>query len=192
MRSRDATRVSVAVEVAMRSLGLLILRLAAGTVLIAHGYVKLFGGHHHRVPRFLARFYGPEFSEAAQKTGPEGFGDMLEQLEVPAPQAAAYVSGLAEFGGGIGVLLGLRTRLAAPIVIANMATAIRTVHWKNGLYGRKGFEFPLTLAAIAGSLFFTGPGSISLDALLDSDDKHAAPDRARDAARESEHLAVAA
>jgi putative oxidoreductase len=184
-----AWRYCAHLEASMKSLGLLLLRLAAGAILIAHGYVKLFGGREHPAPRWLARIFGPNFSRAAEETGPEGFGASLEKLDVPAPRAAAYASGLAEFGGGLGLALGYHTRLAAPVVLANMGTAIRKVHWKNGLYGEGGFEFPLALAAIAGGLFLTGPGNISLDALRSARDDHADASHAH---HHEDELAVAA
>ena len=148
----------------MRSLGLLLLRLAAGTVLIGHGYTKLFGGRGKRAPEALESVFGPNFPQAVEETGPEKFAEALEQIEVPAPRAAAVASGIAEFGGGLAFVLGLKTRMAAPAVLINMGTAIRKVHWSRGMYGEGGFEFPLMLAAAAATLFFTGPGVFSLDA----------------------------
>ncbi len=149
----------------MRSLGLLVLRIVSGGILVAHGYTKLFGGPGKSAPETLEKMFGPNFEPAVEQTGPEGFGEKLESMDVPAPKAAAYMSGFAEFGGGLALLLGFKTRLAAPIVIGNMATAIQKVHWKNGLYGEGGFEFPLLLAASAATLFLAGPGNLSLDAL---------------------------
>ena len=147
----------------MRSLGLLTLRLAAGVVLIGHGYTKLFGGRGKRAPEALESVYGPNFPDAVEGAGPEKFAETLERIEVPAPKAAAVASGLAEFGGGLAFVLGFKTRLAAPAVLFNMVTAIRKVHWERGMYGEGGFEFPLMLAAAAATLLFTGPGALSLD-----------------------------
>jgi putative oxidoreductase len=141
------------------------LRMVAGGILAAHGYVKLFGGQGRRPPEFLAKLFGRNFVTAVKETGPEEFGETLEKMEVPAPAASAYVSAVTEFGGGLALLAGYRTRMASLPVLINMGTAIRKAHWRNGLYGEGGFELPLMLATAAGTLLLTGPGAISLDAL---------------------------
>jgi len=149
----------------MRSLGLLILRVVTGGLLLAHGYTKLFGGRGRHAPEPLREIYGENFEKAVEEGGPEKMAATLEQLDVPAPRVSAYLSGLAEFGGGLAFLLGFRTRTAAPVVLFNMATAIRKVHWDKGLYGEGGFEYPLLLSASALTLMLDGPGAISLDAV---------------------------
>ncbi len=150
----------------LRSLGLLVLRASAGTILVGHGYAKLFGGKGHKAPHAMEHLYGDNFAPSVEGTGPDNFAHNLEAMKVPAPHLSAYAAGLAEFGGGLSFLLGYRTRTMAPVVIFNMVTAIRTVHWKKGLYGEGGFEFPLMLAAAAGTLLLTGPGALSIDAAL--------------------------
>ena len=80
----------------MRSFGLLLPRLAAGTVLIGHGYTKLFGGRGKRPPEVLGSVVGSNFPQAVEERGPEKFAEILERIEVPAPKAAAVASGLAE------------------------------------------------------------------------------------------------
>src|SRR5437868_148765 len=119
----------------MKSLGLLMIRIAAGVVLLAHGYTKLFGGPGKSPPQPLAKAFGPNFPPAVEHGGPDGFAQALESMHVPQPRVSAYLSGLAEFGGGLSFVLGFRTRAAATAVLFNMATAIRKAHWKNGLYG---------------------------------------------------------
>ena len=120
----------------MQPLGLLVLRIALGAVMIAHGYQKVFGGMQH-------------------------FQQMLHGLGIPAWMA--YLSAAAEFGGGILVVVGLLTRFAAFAILIDMLVAITKVHLHHGLVGAMGFEFPMGMAAIAFSLIFTGAGPISID-----------------------------
>ena len=83
----------------------------------AHGYTKLFGGPGKSPPDALEKLLGPKFEPAVREGGPEEFGEMLENMDVPAPAIAAYASGLAEFVGGLSLVLGFRTRLAAPAAL---------------------------------------------------------------------------
>ena len=78
----------------------------------------------------------------------------------------AYLVAAAEFFGGILVIVGLLTRLAAFSIFIDMFVAITKVHWKHGFRGEGGYEFPLALAALAFALIFLGAGPISLDNLV--------------------------
>jgi putative oxidoreductase len=122
----------------LQPLALLVLRVVLGAVMIAHGYPKVFGGLQRHV-------------------------HMVSNLGLPG--WLAYVSALAEFGGGILLVVGLLTRCAAFAVLIDLAVAIWKVHWKNGFTAPGGYEFPLALAAIAFALIFFGAGPISLDAI---------------------------
>jgi putative oxidoreductase len=109
-----------------------------GAIMIGHGYSKVFGGlsgHVHHVS------------------------------DLGLPGWLAYFSAAAEFFGGILVIAGLFTRFAALAILINMSVAIWKVHWKNGLLGQGGYQFPLALAAIAFALIFFGAGSIALDGI---------------------------
>jgi putative oxidoreductase len=119
-------------------LALLVLRLVIGAVMIAHGYPKVFGGLQHHV-------------------------HMVSNLGLPG--WLAYVSAFAEFGGGILLVIGFCTRCAALAVLIDISVAIWKVHWRNGFTGQGGYEFTLSLAAIAFALIFFGAGPISLDAI---------------------------
>jgi putative oxidoreductase len=77
----------------------------------------------------------------------------------------AYLSAGAEFVGGILLVLGLLTRLSAFANLVNMIVAVTLVHWHGGLLGSGGYQFPLSLAAIAFALVFYGGGPIALDAV---------------------------
>jgi putative oxidoreductase len=120
------------------------LRLALGIIFFAHGAQKvlgLFGGHG------LAAFTG----------GDAPFGFMR-----PAwlwLGAAAF----AELIGGILVLAGLLTRVGAFLILCVMLTAMLGVHWSNGFFLPKGFEYTFALIGIALALIIAGGGQASVD-----------------------------
>lgn len=122
----------------MQPLGLLVLRLALGIILVAHGSHKVYG----------------HMSE---------YAGYIHSLGMPA--WLGYVSAITEFGGGILLIMGLFTRCAAFAVFIDMFVAIAKVHWTHGLLGNGGYEFPLSLGAIAFALMFLGAGAISIDAI---------------------------
>lgn len=150
---------------AARSLGLLVLRIAAGVTLVAHGYPKIFGGPDKTTPPGILDLLGPNFQGAMDHGGPAAFAQALESMGIPEPQLAAHVSGWAEFGGGVALLLGLWTRPAALAAAVNMGVAARKAHWSNGFFGDGGYEFSGLLGAACLALAFTGPGAVSLDKL---------------------------
>lgn len=130
----------------LHDVALLLLRLVVGVVFIFHGSQKLFGA-----------FDGP---------GIEGFAEALEQMEIPSPVVMAWLTGIAEFGGGILVLIGLITRLAAIAPLIVMVVAITQVHAEAFAVDRGGMEFALTLATILLALILAGPGRLSIDGLI--------------------------
>ena len=161
----------------LKDLALLSLRLTTGSIVAAHGYTKLFGGPGRKPPEKVAELLGPNFSKAVEQGGPEAFAQVLTSLGIPQPQAAAYMSGATEFLGGLAIVLGLKTRLVAPLVVFNLLVAIEKVHRKNGFYGEGGFELPGLLATNVAALFIAGPGCISFDTILrDPPPKPAAED----------------
>lgn len=123
----------------LQPLALLLLRIALGAVMVAHGSHKVFG-HLHDHAKLVA-----------------GLG---------LPGWMGYLSAFTEFLGGLLVLAGLFTRAAAFAICIDLFVAIWKVHWHNGLTGEHGFEFPLALASIAFALIFFGAGSISIDHIL--------------------------
>jgi len=92
---------------------------------------------------------------------------MLEQLGVKPAKPMAILAGLAEFVGGILVMLGFITPLAALALIVVMIVAVITVHLRNGfLVTNGGYEFNLALAGMALTLLLVGAGAYSLDSVL--------------------------
>jgi putative oxidoreductase len=152
--------------VALTDWGLLLLRLGAGGALITHGYPKLFGGPGKTPHPALVKVVGTNFPGAVERGGVDAFSSNLERMGFPKPRQAALSAGLAEFGGGLALALGFKTRVIAPAVLFTMLVAIRKVHWKTGFTGQGGYEMASLFALIATTLTLTGPGNYSLDGLL--------------------------
>ena len=126
--------------------GLLLLRVVLGSIMAAHGAQKLFG------------WFGGH--------GLAGTGGWLESMGFKPARLNATVVGLAEFGGGVSLVLGLITPLGAAAVAGVMLVAIATVHWSNGFFNAAGgYEFNLLIIATAIALAITGPGEVSVDHL---------------------------
>jgi putative oxidoreductase len=128
------------------NLGLLLVRAIVGVVFAFHGAQKLFGV-----------FGGP---------GLEGFAAALEGMSFPLPMVNAVLAGLAEFGGGVAILLGLGTRLVAIPLAFTMAVAAFVVHGSAFSLQAGGMEYALTLGIVSLAFVFLGPGEWSLDGLL--------------------------
>jgi putative oxidoreductase len=127
---------------------LFILRLVVGLYVAAHGAQKLFGW-----------FRGPGLK------GTEGFlGGMLGFR--PA-KLWAFSVGLAEFGGGLLLALGLLAPLGSIGVASAMITATLVVHWAKGPWGTEGgYEQTLTNFAVAVAVAIAGVGRYSVDGWL--------------------------
>ncbi len=148
------------------NVGLLVLRIGAGFALASHGYPKLFGGEGKKAPDSMNRLYGKNFQPAVERGGPDKFAETLERMGIPNPKTAAYLAGLAEFGGGVALALGFATKFITTAILVNMGVAIRKVHWSNGFSGQGGYELASLFATVAATIWMTGPGKISLDWLL--------------------------
>jgi putative oxidoreductase len=124
--------------------GAFLLRFVLGCAMIYHGYDKVIphGGFHG----------GNTFSALDRHS------HFVVSLGLP--YWLGYVSALAEFLGGILLLLGLLTRFAAFMVACNMLVAIVMV---NRHHGYSGSEYSLALLVIAIMLLFYGAGTLALD-----------------------------
>ena len=115
------------------------LRVCVGAIFAVHGAMKLLD-----IPGTL-----------------QGFA----ALGIPYPQYAVYLAIAGELLGGLGLVFGAVTRVAALGTLASMAVAIGYAHFGHGLLAKNGgWEYPLVLALV--SLFFVtaGAGPVSVDA----------------------------
>jgi len=122
----------------------LIIRTAVGLVVAAHGAQKLFGW----------------FTSG----GTAGTTKFFESIGFRPGRLMAVMAGLGEFAGGIGLAVGVLTPFAAAAVIATMIVAIFSVHISKGLFASNGgYEYPLTIIAVATGLSIAGPSTLSID-----------------------------
>jgi putative oxidoreductase len=129
------------------ALGLLVLRLAIGLILAGHGAQKLFGW-----------WGGP---------GMAGWTGAMGKMRVRPAVAWAWVSALAEFGGGLLFALGFLSPLGSMAIAGSMLVALITVHLPRGFWNTKGgYEFNLSILAAVVAVAIAGPGAYSLDALF--------------------------
>lgn len=96
--SRRMTRINTALS-RMSSLAPLVLRLALGGLMAYHGFDKLRGGM-------------------------DGVEEMFTMMEVPAPALSAPLVTALEIVGGIALIAGIGTRLAAAALAGVLAGAL--------------------------------------------------------------------
>jgi putative oxidoreductase len=130
------------------------MRLILGIVFFAHGAQKALGW-----------FGGYGFA------GTMGF--FTTQMHIPAPLAFLVIC--AEFLGGLGLVLGFLTRIAAFGITMNMLVAMLMVHvhiaffmnWAGNQKG-EGYEFHLLALALAIPIMIRGAGAFSVDRAISS------------------------
>ncbi len=93
----------------------------------------------------------------------ERFIGSVGEMGFPAASVFAWLSAVAEFGGGILLALGLFTRPAALVVVINMCVAA-FIRQAGDPFGE--LELALLYLAAAVLLLLTGAGRYSVDALI--------------------------
>jgi len=127
--------------------GLALFRLVVGLLMAAHGAQKLFG------------WFGGY--------GLAAVSGYFESLGFRPGRFFATAASLAEFSGGLLLVLGLFGPIGPALMVSVMIVAAISVHWQNGLFAMSnGIEVPLLYATGATALALTGPGGYSLDAWL--------------------------
>jgi putative oxidoreductase len=124
----------------------LVLRLAVGGTMIAHGWNHGFGGG--RLP---------------------GTARWFESIGIRPGWVHALFATVAELGAGALLILGLLTPLAAAAVVGTMVVALVANHWKNGFFifrPGEGYEYVLMITLVACALGALGGGAWSADHLL--------------------------
>ena len=110
------------------------------------------------------------FMHGAQKVlgwfGGQGLSATVQMMSANLPVILAYMVAFGELLGGIALIVGFLSRLAAAGIFIIMAGAVTTVHWKNGFFAPQGFEYPFALAAMALSIVIGGGGCLALDRLF--------------------------
>ncbi len=127
------------------------LRVVLGMVFFAHGAQKMLGwfggfGFHATIASFA-------------------------HMGMPVPMAVLIMC--TEFFAGLGLIVGLLTRIASLGVAGLMIGAIFMVHLQNGFFMNwmgtqkgEGIEFHLLALAMAAALLLRGAGAFSLDRAL--------------------------
>jgi putative oxidoreductase len=137
-------------------LGLLVLRVAVGGVVLAHGLIKIgwpisMGARGAAAVRGVAGFFG--------------------NMGLWPAMFWALVAVVAEIGGSLLMILGLGGPIGPGLVFGDMVIVTIVAHWPAGFWaggGKQmpGVEFPIPLTAGALAVALIGNGGWSLDAAL--------------------------
>ena len=114
---------------------LLLLRIGVGGVFLGHGAIKFAGGV-------------------------QGVGAFFAQLGIPLSGIMAPAVVAMEFFGGLAILLGTGTRIAALLLTAVMVVAMATVTLARGFAG--GYDLNIALLGGLLCLLLAGPGKLAL------------------------------
>jgi putative oxidoreductase len=122
-------------------LGLLVIRVAIGGMITAHGYNHFFGGG--RLP---------------------GAGRWFDSLGIRPGLFHAWMTAVVEVGAGLMFAIGLLTPLAAAGIIGIMSVAGIVVHRAHGFFiTKEGYEYVLVVSLTCAGVAAIGPGRWSVD-----------------------------
>lgn len=141
-----STTVLAAISESSFDAALLVLRLALGPMLFAHGYQKLFMGG--RI---------------------EGTAGWFESMGMKPGKVNAWAAALTETTTGVLMTLGLLTPFAGAGMVGVMLVAWFT-HRGEFFVFKDGWEYNFVIAAVAVGIATLGAGGWSLDGLLGIDD----------------------
>ena len=122
------------------------LRIALGLILIPHGAQKLFG------------WFGG--------MGYEKFVELFDKLGYKPAVLWLTLVACTEFVGGILLVFGLFTRLAALAVVIFMIVAVNFTSAKGFFWTQGGLEYSLLIMFVALVFLIRGAGCLSLDSRM--------------------------
>ncbi len=117
-----------------KNTGLLLIRLGVGAIFMVHGIMKL--------------------------TNIEGTTGFFGGVGIPMAGLMAWVVALVETLGGLGMILGVFTKLGGVLLAFTMLIAVVMVKFPKGGFMASEFEIILLLAALG--ISFTGPGKYAI------------------------------
>lgn len=130
----------------------LLLRLAAGCIMLPHGAQKMLG------------LFGGYGFQATMQYFTKTMG---------LPWLVGFLVIVTEFAGALCLVFGLATKLWALLFIAIMAGAIVTTNYQHGFFMNwfgtqqgEGFEYHLLMIALCAALLITGGGRYAVDSVL--------------------------
>ena len=123
--------------------GSTVLRVIVGFIFVMYGWDKFFG-------------FGLDF-----------WAELFASQGIPWPNLTAALVGIVELVGGMAIVLGLFTRVAAALLSIDMAVAMLVVGIEGGFFvWDNGISFPLALFAATLALLLMGAGEASLDEIV--------------------------
>jgi len=128
----------------MKDFGATILRVIVGVTYVMHGYLSLV-----------------VFT-------PTGAADSMKAAGLPAPVLMAWIVIVVHSLGGIMLVVGLWTRVAAAANAVIMLGAVLKIHLPQGFFTKviggqpAGYELPLLLLGASVALILTGGGALAI------------------------------